>query len=252
MADKIELPDNIFGGGDQAPDNQADQNVDNSSGGQAPQTFEIEGETYTQDQLNELVKIGKMGKEADEKYNTSIDKIWPDYTKKSQRLKELENEIETIKSNTANRPALPENEEQAIKEARDAARKLGLVTDDQFEQLLQNSFRKYFVQEMAAKEMIDTGRQLEKEYNGSDGRPKFKLEEMLSWMDENGVTDLNTAYKIRYEKELDAWKEQQIGKNKKGGIVTETASSAGNKKPEEVKVNKGNLRDLLRESLEGK
>jgi len=37
---------------------------------------------YSQDELKELVNLGKIGKEAEEKYNTSIDKVWPEYSRK--------------------------------------------------------------------------------------------------------------------------------------------------------------------------
>ena len=52
-----------------------------------------------------------------------------------------------------------------------------------------------------------------------------------------------------HEDALDSWKEQQLGKTKKPGLVTETSSSAGSKRPAEVKVTRDNLNQLVSEAL---
>lgn len=205
---------------------------------------------YTQDELSHLVKLGEIGREAEEKYNTKIDKVWPEFTQKSQKLKELEEKQNAI--NEQPKIQLPENEEQAIREAKEAAKKLGIVTVEQFEELLGKSYKKFYEQERTAERILDDARKMEKDIDGSDGRPAFKGETVLQFMVENGVQDMNTAYKIMNEKALDEWKEQQLGKAKKPSITTQEKSQAGSVKiPVEPRVTSANFDALLEEALHG-
>ena len=64
-----------------------------------------------------------------------------------------------------------------------------------------------------------------------------------------GIKDPEKAYKLKYEKELDTWKESQIGKAKTNGLVTESSSTAGGKVPSTVKIDSTNLIDILKENL---
>ena len=36
---------------------------------------------YTQEELDRYVKLGKLAQEAEDKYNTKLDRVWPEYTK---------------------------------------------------------------------------------------------------------------------------------------------------------------------------
>jgi len=58
------------------------------------QNYKFGEEEYTQEQLEELVNFGKLAKEAEEKYDTKIDRVYPEFTKKSQKLKEYEQRIQ--------------------------------------------------------------------------------------------------------------------------------------------------------------
>jgi hypothetical protein len=216
-------------------------------------TVKVGEKEYTQDELSRLVQLGEMGKEVEERYNTKLDRVYPEYTKATQRVRELEKiEQEYVKSQQ-NKINVPENEEQAIKEAREAARKLGLVDVETFRDELGKSFREYYEKERAAERILDQARGFEKEIDGSDGRPKFETEKVLQFMVDSGVQDLMTAYKVMNESNLDVWKEQQLGKAKKAGLKTQESTVAGSsKQPADVKVNKDNFDQLLQEALEGK
>ena len=45
-----------------------------------PNKIEIEGEQFTKEELSKLIGLGKIGKDAEDKYHTKIDKVWPEYT----------------------------------------------------------------------------------------------------------------------------------------------------------------------------
>lgn len=207
---------------------------------------------YTQEELASLVSLGEMGREVETKYNTKLDRVYPEFTKKSQALAEAEKQLNEFKNNQP-KINVPENEDQAIREAKEAAKRLGIVTVEEFEDLLGRSYKKFYEQERAAEKLLDTASTLEKEIDGADGRPKFDKLQILEFMRDNGVQDMMTAYKIINESKLDAWKESQLNKVRKPGATTSTVSTAGaSKQPEQVRVTRDNFDQLLAEALEGK
>jgi hypothetical protein len=209
-------------------------------------------EEYTQDELKRLVDLGKIGVEAEEKYNTSLDKVWPEFGRKSTQLKEYEERIASLEE-SRNKPNLPENEQQAIEEARAAARKLGITLDEDVETKvgakLEKEFRNYYLRERSAEKLLEETSKLEKEIDGSDGRPKFKTEEVLAFMQENpGFKNPIDAYEARYKSQTDEWRANQIVKAKRG-IVTNNDNLGVDKQPADVKVTSSNLDQMIRESL---
>jgi len=209
-------------------------------------------EEFTHDQLKRLVDLGKIGVEAEEKYNTSLDKVWPEFGKKSNQLREYEEKFAHLEEER-NKPQLPENEQQAIEEARAAARKLGLTLDEDVEgkvgAKLEKEFRNYYLREKSAERLLEETSHLEKEIDGSDGRPKFNSTEVLEFMKENpGFKKPIDAYEAKYKSETDEWRANQIVKAKKG-IVTNNDNLGVDKQPPEVRVTSANLDQLIRESL---
>jgi len=211
----------------------------------------VGGDEYTQEELDSLVKLGKVGREAEEKYNTKIDKVWPEFTKKSQALKEAEEKLKSIDKPEApqtQEPAAPETDEQKV--AADIlaqAEKLGIATNKGVEELVAQKV----VQHLQAKDMLDDCKKLEGELDGEDGKPKFSTEEVLKYMDESGIKNPRDAYDIKYKEEVAEWERNKLEKAKKKGVDTIEASSAGSKTPKPVKVNKGNLESLVRAGLKG-
>ena len=201
---------------------------------------------YTQEEVDRLVGLGKIADEAEKKFNTKIDKVWPEYTRGQQELRTLKEEKAKAEEER-NKVKLPENEEQAIREARDAAKKLGIVTDEDFEDRMGKVFTRYYQQERAAEKLLEDGEKLQREIDGSDGRPSFILKDVLEFMRDNmgGQGSMETAYKLMHEKELDGWREQQLAKNKRPGITTTANSGGGAKVPPQVKVTNDNLEELV-------
>lgn len=221
-------------------------------GGQSQTETEVQkifvgDKEYTQDELSRYVGLGKLAEEAETKYNTKIDKVWPEYTRSQQELKELRKLKEERETHKA--PEIPEDEQ--LRQAREAARKVGIVTEDAFGDMLGKSFRQFYVQERAAEKLLEEADSLESKYNGSDGRPKFSSQEILEHMRETGIRNPEKAYKDKYEAELDAWKESQLREAKKPGLVTRSTTVAGGKQPPAVKITSDNLDDLVKQGLRG-
>jgi hypothetical protein len=215
-----------------------------------PEKIKVGEEEFTQEELSSLVGLGKLGREMEEKYNTKIDRVWPEYTKTTQELKALKEEKERLEAERVSQKANTGAEltdEEVAKQAREQARKIGLALSEDVETKVSQKV----MEVLAARDLLNDCKDFEGELNGKDGRPAFKTQEVLKHMDETGIKNPEKAYKDLYEKELDAWKEQQIKKAKPSGLVTEGASAAGGKEPREVKPTAENLDQLVRDALAG-
>jgi hypothetical protein len=236
--------------GDTAPDGGNDTGTDVGMG----DTFSLGDKQYTKEELETLVRLGEIGREAEERYNTKLDRVWPEYSRINNENKELLEKIKTYETTQPNQANISEISDADKEQARKAAKELGILTRDELENLgviTGESFRTAYQRERAAERLLETATGLEKTYNGQDGRPAFKAEDMLRYMLDSNIQDPELAYKIRYEKELDSWKEQQLAKGRKPGLVTEQTSSMGAKTPKQVKITRDNLDQMIAEQLYG-
>lgn len=214
--------------------------------------FELGDNKYTQEELESLVNLGKFAKEVEEKQNIKLDRVYPEFTKKSQAIKDYEDKIRILEEQQKNNvPSLNPDDENALKEAKEAARRIGLVLQEDLPQqaVTRDDFRKMYMAERQAEKLLDTAKGLEKTYSGEDGRPKFDTESMLDYMEQVGIEDPEIAYKVRYEKELDAWKESKINEVKKKPSAT--LQPTQKKEYEQPKFTKDNIRGAISEALGG-
>lgn len=206
-----------------------------------PSTFKVGEEEYSQEDLESLVGLGKMAREAEEKYNTPMDRVYPEYTKSRQELKELKSQIET---QVQTGDMSPDQAREALK----AAEGIGLVTKDNIGNLIGDHVRQIYAEQRAADNLLDNTDKLASEIDGSDGRPKFDQKAILEYMRDTGITDPTKAYKIKYEREIDTWKEQQL-KGSGSRVQTLDSSTAGSKSPAPVAITNDNIDELMREAL---
>lgn len=224
---------------------------ENMEDNQAVEKIKIGEEEFTPEEAQEFIKLGKLGREMEEKWNTKIDRIYPEFSKSQNELKELR-EAEATRLATPPTPVTnPEDvlDDETIQKARKEARKIGIVTEDAFDEFLGSKFRDYFVRARFEEKLIDRMDGLGKELNGEDGRPRFDQERVVEFMRNNGVSDPEVAYKIMNEKELDTWKANQLQAQKREGLYTENSSTAGGKQPAAVKPTADNLSELVAEAL---
>lgn len=217
------------------PQNQ-DQKIENIKVGERE---------YSQDDLNRLVGLGEMATELEGKWNTKLDKVYPEFTRKSQILAEKERELEELRGKL-NKPAEstnPEWNDETRAQAKKAIQEIygdELLTKKEAEQL-------YTVREQAKSLLGDIDTVIESA--GEAGKPKTTPEDLLKHMETTGIKNPEKAYKDMFEPELDKWKEEQMKKLKPASFHTQTTSSAGGKEPEPVVVTNDNLRSLLREKF---
>lgn len=95
---------------------------------------------------------------------------------------------------------------------------MGFVTKEQQEAELQRREEDAQVQRE-----LDT---LETRYDGKDGRPKFKKDEVINFALDKRIGDLEAAYKILNEKKIADWQIKQASSKTKG-FKTEASTGTG-------------------------
>lgn len=209
----------------------------------APEKIKVGENEYSQDELDKLVSLGKIGIEAEEKYQTKIDKVWPEFTKSRQEIKDLKEkmaDVEKAETKAKEEAGEPLSETELRVKAREEAKKLGLMLDDDFD--------KMYAQRRQAEKLIEDTDLAVGEASEKYGI-KTDTESLLKHMQETGIRNPEKALKDMFEEQIDKWKEKELGKKKGSGLVTETASTAGSKKPKEIKTTKGTLSKHIREAL---
>lgn len=221
-----------------------------------PEKIKLGEVEYSMDELQGLVADGQFKREVETKQNTKLDKVMSKMVELTNEKKTWEQEraeLEDLrKLKEAAKPATNELDEATIAKAREEARtKLGLFAKEDVENFLRQEFPKMYVQQRETDKFFETTAKLEKELDGTDGRPKFDQEEILEHMKTTGIRDPYKAYKDKNEDALDKWKSEQLGRSKRDGLLSDSSSNAGGKQPPEVRPTRDNLKQLFAEAIRG-
>lgn len=231
--------DNFF----EEPQNQSEQTQD-----QAIEKIKLGEKEYTQEQLQKLVGLGEIGLEAEQKYKTRIDRVWPNYqqivnekretteklTAAEKRSQDLENQLKQYQSQaqqtqqnqqtSQKQYEAPQLTQEQIREAAvRQARELGIP--------LNEDVRKIVSEMMQGQQLInDISETIDS--MTSDGLPNTTVEDVLNHMQETGIRNPDKAYKDMFEQQ---WIAQQVSKlaeiKKPAGLPTTSQSVAGSKQP---------------------
>ena len=226
---------------------------------QAPSNIVINGEEYTPEEAQELVATGRKTREYEQKWNTSLDKVWPDYGRLTQEKGQWQTEKEKLESQLQQFQTKQEegtDTQVDVQKAKDAARKLGLVLkeDNEKEGYVKKADLDTYLSERDQKNsqvqaILSEADKLEKEIDGSDGRPKFNKKAVLAYAQAYNIDDLTKAYEDMHGDQIKSWKDTQVKSKVKPGL--KTLSPGGKKSPSEKKIDDDNVKDLLKESLWG-
>lgn len=197
---------------------------------------------FSEKEASDLIRLGEIARESEEKYDRPISKYWPDYTK-------TKNELASLKEELARRDEAPamttpvgemtpaQAKAQAIKQAEE----LGLLHTGNVQQ--------YIDQRIEAHNLMQETERLVGKV-AAEGKPTTTVDAILEHMVETGIKSPEKAYKDMYETQLDAWKENQLKKVKPEGLTTQETSSAGSKAPETLSIKSENdLRNSLNSLL---
>lgn len=218
----------------------------------------INGQEFTSEDATQYLELGKKYKDIESKLNTSLDKVYPEYTKASQRNKELETELAAEKAKReeleakASQPAVPEDKLAVRKAAREA----GLVDDDLLKErgyLTKAEAEELFNQKQSQQKLVDNiltkAQGLEKTIDGSDGRVPFDSDGVLAYASAYNIDDLEEAYKKLNAKANAKWENEQLAKAEKPGLTTLT--KGGKKEPEPKKITDDNFKEAWDELYGG-
>lgn len=216
------------------------------------QKIKLGEKEYTEQELSNLVGLGEIAREAEEKYKTKIDRVWPEFTKKSQQISDYERQINELKEKV-NQSTLPtQRQEQPVRLTAEQRQEALRQLDDLLREskVLEERTRYINREELEASKLIDDVNNV-LYTNEKEGNPSTDTQTLLNHMAETGIKNPLKAYKDMFETELDAIKEKKLTSLRQPGMVTTTQSTAGAKQPSPVKVTKQNLSQLVNEAIFG-
>lgn len=174
------------------------------------QKIKLDDGEYTPDELKELVKYGKLGKEVETKHNTKLDRLMPEYTKSTQKVKELEETIAQIRGELESTKRKPDTEGELTPEQKAAAIKqaeeLGIITEKNADKMLNKLVDERVNSILAGRDLLGEVKQAAKWAKDEYGI-EASSEDILTYMQENGFRDPKKALKDRFEEQIDKAKQ---------------------------------------------
>lgn len=225
-------------------------NAQDDAAADIEQKIHLGDKDYSQDELSQLVGLGEIARETEQKYNVKIDGIWQNFQRTINEKKELETRLqEAEQRKVADKAATgadltpEERRTQAIAEADS----LGLIHSGNIEQRVLGIMQGYQLLNDANGYIAD---------QAEAGNPKTNTADLLNYMNGQNPTgtrygSIEKAYKDMFETELEQIKEQKLGSLRPERFVTTERSTAGGKQPVLPKPNKDNLEDLVRSAIRG-
>lgn len=234
--------------------------MDNNS--DAPSKVIINGQEFDEAEASTLIEKGRMTSEYEQKWNTPLDKVWPEFGKSRDQLKSVAQERDSALAElqTFRQKAQEGTETQRdVANAQNAATKLGMsqeefekagfVKKDQLESWFEEKYQTKRQQDQAVEQVLKEADKLATELDGGDGRPKFNKKAVMAYASAYGINDLQAAYEDMHDDAIKAWKQMQIDKEKKQSL--RTMNPGGAKQPNTPKVNDDNFKANLKEKLWG-
>lgn len=234
---------------------------DETGEGNEPEMFEVGDEKFSREDLEGLVADGKFKREVEEKTSTKLDRVFPEYTKATQRVKVLEDPEALAKhykekfgKDIAGEKVEQGGEQEFTNEQIEAAlghlEKIGGLTKRNIGEAIAPIIDARFDVKSAAKDLIGKCLKFEEEISGEDGRPAFVAKEVLDHIIEFGFRTPMAAYKDLHEDKLDAWKTKQLSEKTPKAPKIEAGGSRGSKEPKPVKAKREDLGKNIDEALE--
>lgn len=197
---------------------------------------------YTQEELQRLVGLGKIGDEAEQKYKIKIEGVWPNLQRTINEKKDLERQIEELKTKPQTSTVQQESAiltEDLKRKALEQAEALGIGP-----RAMEGVMRQVVRDEIAARDLINDVSSVISSAE-SDGKPTTTVDRILQHMQETGIKNPDKAYKDLFETELDKWKEAKLSTLRPSSMTTTQQSTAGGKYPAQPRPPK-NRDELIR------
>ena len=233
---------------------------------EAPEKIIINGQEYSPEEADQFITLGKRARQIETDLNTSLDKVYPEFTKTSQRLKGVElelqearaakDELAAIRKEEADRKIKAETPEDADA-IRGNAKKYGILTEDAIKEkgyMTKAEVEEFYSQQENKQRLINQvnqeADQLTKEIDGKDGRARFNKKATMAYAATYGFQTLKEAYEDMNQDANADWKEKQLAKAERPGLTT-LKGGMKTKDPEKPKVTNDNWNQLWDELLTG-
>lgn len=208
----------------------------------------INGQEYSPEDATNLIDLGNKYKKIESDLNTSLDKVYPEYTRSTQENKTLKEQIAERDSKIAelSKPKVEVPEDTLA--IRESARKVGLVDEDLLKEkgyMTKGEMDEYFNTKQTQQKLVDNiltkSSELEKQIDGSDGRIPYDSDAVLAYASAYSIDDLEQAYDKMNAKGNAKWKEAELAKEERIGL--KTLRGEGKKTPEPSKVTDDNFKE---------
>lgn len=246
----------------------ADKVAEPTGEAKPPTKVKVGDNEFDPDELAKLVAKGKLAADIEREQNIDIKELYPDYTRKSQLLKnpeKLKNYLssqvdETFTQHGKGDPNDGGEIPDEVKTEIAKARKLGFLTQEDVDRIVEKAVNASTVRTKAEIKLENRLTELEEKYNGGEKAPikiKFDREAILNHLIENyrgakQVPDPEDVFKLMH---LDDFQKQTAKPTPvvANPPVTEKAGSTGNRVPKGREVpsfsDEGTLRKYLEEEF---
>lgn len=224
----------------------------------APEKLVINGVEWDPAEATELLGKGKLAREYEQRWNSPIDSLASAYGKSQSELVAERTKVQEYEKQLQQYQAKKEAGIETTvdtEKARETARKLGFVLREDIEKdgyIKAEDFDKKFEEKLTQREevnrILSDANRLEKEIDGTDGRPSFNKKIVLAYANTYGHTDLQKAYEEMHEGQLKSWQEKQIAEKKNPSLKT-FKTIGGVKNPNRPKITDANLGEALKEVM---
>lgn len=233
----------------------------------APEKVIINGVEYDPSDAQSLIDLGSKTRDFEKQYNTDLSKVYPDYTRATQEAAQYKRDLEARDQRLkefetkAKQAETPTERKQAL----EAAREIGLADRDYLTEkyVSKDDLDKYWQtksqEQRDTQTILDTGKQLEREIDGTDGRVKYNAKAVLAYASNynffDGKRSYETALKDAYNEMTEdwnkEWRQKQIDAAKKPGLTTLKTQGLKTSPVEKKITSEDDFKEALRESLWG-
>lgn len=204
---------------DQAVDS-TEVNEDEAQEAKAEETLKIGDQELSLQEAKELLEQGKTMKQLREQYpNVDFEEMPKSFTQKSQRLAELEKKMQQPETD---KPVAEREREMQIR---------ALANDPVFREELvkmQEERERKIREDLAMEKRLE---ELEAEFDGSNGEPKFDKVAVLKYGMQHQIYEPRVAYKAMHEKEFEELTAKRVLSKRPRGTYSERRGGMGSQMP---------------------
>jgi len=220
------LADNFF------EDNKVEEQQEEST----TEVIKLGDKEYSPDELDRLVGLGQKAVELEQKWDTKLDRLMPEFSRSREELKALKAQQEEAAKKAVETQTENVDEKEQERLVRENAKKFGLMTQEDFDNLYANR--------RAGEKLLESTESVVTKAVEA-GNPKTNVEELLTYMAETGIKNPQTAYEVMFKAQLREIEMKKLNDIRPNGLITNSGSTAGAKTPEPVTVTKDNLSSML-------